>query len=256
MYFFVSLLRKISNHLNKIKMKKKLTESDVKYGILFFHKGSIDLSSVAGNSILLEDSMGQIEATVHNTVENRIDGLTVWHRTRMTKPGDEISVQYDKSETEDGMNVIHIEFLSEREYSECEMQNSEFILALESQLRDYLANNIGKLEGGLIVEQTEYKIGTNRIDLLCVDKNRNYVIVELKNRKTGDQVVGQILRYIGCLKDNKKVNNVRGIIVSPQQDTNLEYAISELSNVSVKYFKLNIEFTDSKLLVDNEEMTI
>lgn len=221
----------------------KLGKTDVQYGILVLPK-TLDLSLIFGNPILVKDSMGPIEAKVHKTL-NRIDGLTKWHRKRGTNIGDEISVKIDIKEIENGMNVIHLEFLNVRENSESETKESNFSFELESQLEEYIIQNIEKLESGLKVSDRQYKIGVNKLDLLCTDKNRNYVIIELKNKKTSDQVVGQILRYMGCLKEHKQIDKVRGIIVAPETDMNLEYAISNLSDVSVKYFKMNIEFIDS-----------
>ena len=221
----------------------KLNDSDVKYGILVTPK-QIDLRSINNKHIWIKDAMGKVKGNIHSSV-NRIDGLTQWHRTRMTKIGDEITIKYDKNEIEDGLNVINIEF---RTPIETNQENDEigFSFAVESQLAEYLVENIGKLEQGLSVHKQEYSIEENRIDLLCIDKDRNYVVVEIKNRKTSDQVVGQILRYIGCVKELKNVKTVRGIIVTPEYDRNLEYAISNVPDVTVKYFKLAIEFTDGK----------
>lgn len=221
---------------------KKINPSDKVYGILNFPK-AFDLSFISGKPILVKDSMGSIEGKVHKTI-NRIDGLTKWHKSRMTSTEDEISIMFVDNEIENGMNVIHIEFLNERGNSECQTKENNFSFALESQLEEFIIRNIEKLEDGLIVEKQQYKIGANKMDLLCIDKNRNYVIVEIKNRLRSDEVVGQILRYMGCLKEYKKIDKVRGIIIAPETDRNLDYAVSNLSDVSVKYFKLNIEFED------------
>jgi len=220
-------------------LKLKLTHTA---GYLTLPKEDLDLSAYYGNLIIVKDSMGTIEAKIHSS-SNRIDRLTSWHKSRMTNNGDEILVKFDENELENGKNVIHFDFLNARNCTE--NYESHFSFELETQLEEYIAQNLNKLETGLKLEAKQYIIGANKMDLLCTDKNRNYVIVELKNRKTSDQVVGQILRYMGYIKESKKVENVRGIIVTPEYEQNLEYAVSMLPNVSLKYFKINIEFSDT-----------
>ena len=64
------------------------------------------------------------------------------------------------------------------------------------------------------------------IDLLCLDKENNYVIIELKKDKTSDKVVGQIQRYMTWVEENlADKESVRGIIVAQGHDRKLEYAI-------------------------------
>ena len=220
-----------------------LKPSSVGNGLLAIPK-QIDLRSINNKNIWIKDAMGREKGNIHKSV-NRIDALTQWHKTRMTKIGDEITIKYDKNEIEDGLNVINIEFRTPIETNQ-ENDDNRVLFAVESLLEEYLVENIGKLEQGLSIQEQQYSIGANRMDLLCIDRDRNYVVVEIKNRKTSDQVVGQVLRYIGCVKELKNVKTVRGIIVTPEYDKNLEYAISNVPDVTVKYFKLAIEFTDGK----------
>ncbi len=118
-------------------------------------------------------------------------------------------------------------------------------VSLERDLRDYLANNPGIIEKGLILVQKEYdtkEIG--RIDLLCKDKKGNHLVIELKKGRKSDEVVGQILRYIGWVMDNIE-GRVRGIIIVNEPDDRLKYAVSPLKDmIKIKYYRVKFEISE------------
>jgi restriction system protein len=63
----------------------------------------------------------------------------------------------------------------------------------------------------------QFPAGTWSIDFLCVeDSTGDFVIVELKKGKTSDVAVGQVLRYMGWVKQNlaKEKQKVKGIIIA------------------------------------------
>ena len=88
-------------------------------------------------------------------------------------------------------------------------------------------------------EQLVTKAG--RIDLLGKDENGNYVVVELKRTLGTDQVVGQILRYMGCLMEEHGKEKVRGIVIVGKKDRALSYAAMAVPNLQVKQFTVLIE---------------
>ncbi|OHD19830.1 MAG: hypothetical protein A2Y34_10415 [Spirochaetes bacterium GWC1_27_15] len=59
------------------------------------------------------------------------------------------------------------------------------------------------------------------MDFLCLDKNSNFIVIELK-RKATDDTIGQILRYMGWVSENlcKKSQTVRGIIIAEKRIQN------------------------------------
>jgi restriction system protein len=83
------------------------------------------------------------------------------------------------------------------------------------------------------------------MDLLCKDRNGNsVVVVELKKGRKGDEVVGQILRYIGWMMNNLKTD-VRGVIVVNETDDRLDYAVVPLKKIiGVKYYRVKFEISD------------
>ena len=151
-----------------------------------------------------------------------------------------------KLETFDWINKFLWKFGSETEE---EGEEETFItLGLEKDLRKFLALNPHVLEEGLVLVENgeEYDtIEVGKIDLLFKDKNDNYVVVELKRRKTGDPVVGQILRYIGWVQENLG-DNVRGIIVIGEPYEKLDYAIKPIKHlVRLKYYRVKFEISDT-----------
>lgn len=115
----------------------------------------------------------------------------------------------------------------------------------EANLESLLAERLELLEAGLELVQTQYHCaGVGRIDILCKDREGNFVVVELK--KFGAQhhsVLDQILRYMGYVKEHVAgaSQTVRGIIVVGKVDEKLRYAVSAVSNVTVKTFDLTIK---------------
>jgi len=130
--------------------------------------------------------------------------------------------------------------------------------ALETHLEEFIDKNWEKIDfrAPLSRYQTEdqtgrqFPAGTWSIDFLCTDKRTGeFVVIELKRGKSSDSTVGQILRYIGWVKDNLAQPNamVRGIIIAKDVDESLRQAVKYLDNVRVLTYR--IDFT---LLPENK----
>jgi restriction system protein len=124
--------------------------------------------------------------------------------------------------------------------------------ALEKHLEDFLIFNwattdLGKrydlvTDEGVVVAQ-QYQSDTGPIDILAISKDRKeYLVIELKKGKASDVVVGQILRYMGFVKQDLAVNgeSVRGIVIALEDDLRLKNALSMVCNVS--FYRYQIEF--------------
>jgi restriction system protein len=85
------------------------------------------------------------------------------------------------------------------------------------------------------------------IDLLAIDRDKKeFVVMELKKGRGSDVVIGQILRYMGWVRENLAVNNyelysVRGIIISRDKDDRLEYALKMLPNVNLFLYTVSFK---------------
>lgn len=115
----------------------------------------------------------------------------------------------------------------------------------EKILEDFLEKNLDKLEVGLTLVGRQYPTITGPIDLLCKDRDGNWVVLELKKGRASDRVVGQLMRYIGFVRQNMLENEdqiVRGIIVSKSVDKNLEMSVAGVGSkhISVRTFSANV----------------
>lgn len=124
--------------------------------------------------------------------------------------------------------------------------------ALEKHLEDFLVFNwatteLGKKydlvtdEGKVVAQQ--YPSDTGPIDILAINKNKKeYLVIELKKGKASDVVVGQILRYMGFVKQDLagKNDSVRGIVIALDDDLRLRNALYMVPNVS--FYRYQIEF--------------
>ena len=131
-----------------------------------------------------------------------------------------------------------------------EAETMEF--SMEKHLEDFIEANFNKINFGAKLELYQDEENTGRqyptpignIDLLAIDKERKeFIVIELKKNVSSDTVIGQILRYMGWVKENlakDKAYNVRGIIIVKERDEKLEYALKMVQNVSL--FIYNVSF--------------
>lgn len=104
----------------------------------------------------------------------------------------------------------------------------------ETELRHYLAKHSEEIEEGLLLQGEEYSTERRKkIDLLFVDKDGNWLVVELKVSRCYEPVLGQLLWYMGWVKKNRASANqlVRGIIVAPNISEDLKLATLMVPNV-------------------------
>ena len=127
---------------------------------------------------------------------------------------------------------------------------SEF--ALEKHLEDFLVKNwkqteLGKHydiyeEDGELVGQ-QYQSDTGPIDILAISKDKKtLLVVELKKGRVSDNVVGQIQRYMGYVKEELAEENqvVRGVIIALEDDLKIKRALSVTSNID--FYRYQISF--------------
>jgi len=127
---------------------------------------------------------------------------------------------------------------------------SEF--ALEKHLEDFLVKNwkqteLGKEfdifeEDGILLGQ-QYPSDTGPIDILAVSKDKKtLLVVELKKGRASDNVVGQIQRYMGYVKEELAESNqeVRGIIIALEDDLRIKRALSVTTNI--EFYRYQVSF--------------
>jgi len=124
--------------------------------------------------------------------------------------------------------------------------------ALEKHLEDFLVENwkqseLGKHfdiyeeEGELVGQQ--YPSDTGPIDILAISKDKKMLlVVELKKGRASDNVVGQIQRYMGYVKEELAEENqlVKGAIIALDDDLRIKRALSVTSNID--FYRYEISF--------------
>jgi RecB family endonuclease NucS len=127
----------------------------------------------------------------------------------------------------------------------------EISFGLERDLEEYISRNLGQIEEGLTLYSEEdlsgrqYSTDVGRIDLLAIDKEGNFVVIELKAGLATDRVVGQVLGYMRYVRKNlAKGRDVRGIVVADDFDERLKYAVAEIPKLKLKKYVVEFEFRD------------
>lgn len=126
------------------------------------------------------------------------------------------------------------------------------VFALEKHLEDFLVQNwkqteLGKKydiyeEDGELVGQ-QYPSDTGPIDILAVSKDKKtLLVVELKKGRVSDNVVGQIQRYMGYVKEELAEPNqeVKGIIIALEDDIRIKRALSVTNNI--EFYRYQVSF--------------
>lgn len=131
--------------------------------------------------------------------------------------------------------------LDEEHPEESYVQPSSSV-SVERDLRDYLADNPSEIGQGFKTIAREYQTGVGYIDLLCEDGEGNLVVIETKKGRESDAVVGQVLRYMGWLRECEE-RDVRGIIIARGSDRKLKYAVAALGDVQLLYYRLKFEIS-------------
>ncbi len=133
---------------------------------------------------------------------------------------------------------------------------SHGIFYMEKQLEDFIVHNWEKTELGkkydLIIEDGElisqqFRTGVGPIDILARKKSDgSHVVIELKKNQTSDDTVGQLARYMGWIKKNKKDDKVSGVIIAGQEDSKLLYALSMVPNSELFLYKVDFKLAEVK----------
>jgi len=125
--------------------------------------------------------------------------------------------------------------------------------ALEKHLEDFLVKNwhqtelsqqynIYEEDGELVGQQ--YSINAGTIDILAISKDKKrLLVVELKRGRASDIVVGQILRYMGCIKEQIAETDqlVEGVIIALEDDQKLRWALNAVPSVSFYRYELSFK---------------
>ncbi|MBQ0138273.1 MAG: DUF1016 family protein [Kurthia sp.] len=126
------------------------------------------------------------------------------------------------------------------------------VFALEKHLEDFLVKNwkyteLGKIydiyevDGELVGQQ--YPSDTGPLDILAISKDKTtLLVVELKKGRVSDNVVGQIQRYMGFVKEElaEPGQTVKGVIIGLEDDIRIRRALAVTQNI--EFYKYQVSF--------------
>jgi restriction system protein len=124
--------------------------------------------------------------------------------------------------------------------------------ALEKHLEEFLVSNWKNTElgqeydiydggDGLVGQQLQTDTGP--LDILAISKDkRRLLVVELKKGRAADAVIGQVLRYMGYVKEvlAEADQTVLGVIIAKEDDTRIQRALSMAPNVF--FYRYQVSF--------------
>ncbi len=152
-----------------------------------------------------------------------------------------LKARYEGDKSEDGLDRENNEDAIEEAVEEAQS------FAAENDLRDFLAKNPDCIERGLRLyteadrSGVEYPIEGGRIDLLAVDKDQRFVVIELKVGRGRSKTIGQLLYYMGWVDQNLgKGTACRGMIVAKDISDDLITAVRRVPDVSLCRYKLSV----------------
>jgi restriction system protein len=129
--------------------------------------------------------------------------------------------------------------------------------ALEEHLEAFLVKNWDKTplskEFAIFEEEGEqvgqqYSTDAGIIDILAVSRDKKRIlIIELKRGRVSDVVVGQVLRYMGYVREQIAEPNqtVEGVIIGLEDDQKLKWAISSVPAISFYRYKIDFKLEQS-----------
>jgi len=137
---------------------------------------------------------------------------------------------------------------------EREIIKEENEFAYENDLRNYLVRNLNVIEKGLRLYESEgvngeefYIPGTaRRIDILAIDSNDHFVVIELKVSRGYEKVIGQTLFYQSSIKTTFNQKYVRVIIIAREISGEIRVATQFLPDFELFEYQLSLSLKKIK----------
>jgi restriction system protein len=87
----------------------------------------------------------------------------------------------------------------------------------------------------------QYPTDAGTIDILAISKDKKrLLVVELKRGRVTDVVVGQVLRYMGFVKEQiaEDDQSVEGAIIALDDDRRLRWALASVPSISFYRYQI------------------
>lgn len=146
-------------------------------------------------------------------------------------PGTLITLEYDIGNLEKELEKIP------------EEEEKEKLVEVESEekIRLYYKNNIEQL-GKSFTSLDDRETSIGQVDILAKDGDF-WVVIEVK-RNASDSSVGQLLGYMGAIKNDKRTDKIKGIIIAESFNDRVKKARDFLrdSNIKITLYKCRLKF--------------
>ena len=112
--------------------------------------------------------------------------------------------------------------------------------ANEKFMEDILIENLWMIEEGLEFVKRQKRVKTGYIDILAKDKNKKYVVIEIKKGDDDSSALGQIIGYMAALKEKLKIsrNMIRGIIYCQKATERIQFATEFIEGLSYVTYEI------------------
>jgi len=115
---------------------------------------------------------------------------------------------------------------------------------IERHLQAALRLEIGQIQRGLSVVDggTERSVDSGFIDILAEDDDGNLVVLELKRGLAKRESIGQILGYMGDLKNEEPETEVRGILIAADFDKSCRSTVAIVPSLELLRYRFDFKF--------------
>ncbi|MCB0020320.1 MAG: DUF91 domain-containing protein, partial [Anaerolineales bacterium] len=164
-------------------------------------------------------------------------------------------IVYDENEPQEAQAILAPEI--EPSTEEDEVVTAGQVFGLERHLQDFLWLNWDELdlgkewrryqEPGNETAGYEFACSVGRIDILAQHRaNGDWLVVELKRAQSSDDTLGQLLRYMGWIRQHlaTSTETVHGLIIAHMVTDQLRYATQMVNNVSCQEYQVQFTLRD------------
>jgi len=156
--------------------------------------------------------------------------------------------------------VLHVREVRERDELKGEQLTVGNGYIEAKHLRHYLAKNLELIEDGLELyvdifgnDGVEYPTDFGPIDILCIDRNGVFVIIEILCEGVADACSGQLLKHRAWIKRHLAYGkSLRSYLVGSSIPENVRYSLADLDDVFLKEYDLSIRLKDVAKITDLE----